>query len=66
MAAKLTLKMKGYEFTEISLDNEENRIEFSLMFPEIKQMPQIFINGQRVGGIAGLNQALKQLEKYHE
>jgi glutaredoxin 3 len=27
----------------------------------VRQMPQIFIEGQRVGGIAGLQAALKQL-----
>lgn len=29
--------------------------------PEARQMPQIFINGQRVGGLAGLQAALKEL-----
>jgi len=61
--AKLILKMNGYEFDEVSLDDKENWIEFSLTYPEVKQMPQIFIHGQRVGGLAGLQQALKQLEK---
>jgi glutaredoxin 3 len=27
----------------------------------VRQMPQIFIEGQRVGGLAGLQQALKEL-----
>jgi glutaredoxin 3 len=27
-----------------------------------RQMPQIFINGQRVGGLAGLQAALKQIK----
>jgi glutaredoxin 3 len=29
--------------------------------PEARQMPQIFINNQRVGGLAGLQAALKEL-----
>jgi glutaredoxin 3 len=29
--------------------------------PEARQMPQIFINGHRVGGLAGLQAALKQV-----
>ena len=30
-------------------------------FPDARQMPQIFINDQRVGGLAGLQKALGQL-----
>jgi glutaredoxin 3 len=30
-------------------------------FPDARQMPQIFFNDQRVGGLAGLQAALKQL-----
>jgi glutaredoxin 3 len=30
-------------------------------YPEVKQLPQIFINNQRVGGLAGLQNALKEL-----
>jgi glutaredoxin 3 len=33
-----------------------------MLYPEARQMPQIFIDGQRVGGLAGLQAALKQLE----
>jgi glutaredoxin len=28
----------------------------------VRQMPQIFIDGQRVGGLAGLHEALKQIK----
>jgi glutaredoxin 3 len=30
-------------------------------FPDARQMPQIFINDQRVGGLAGLQAALEQV-----
>lgn len=30
-------------------------------YPDARQMPQIFIDGQRVGGLAGLQAALKQI-----
>jgi glutaredoxin 3 len=30
-------------------------------FPDARQMPQIFINDQRVGGLAGLKVALDKL-----
>jgi glutaredoxin 3 len=34
---------------------------FARDYPEVRQMPQIFIQGQRVGGLAGLQAALKEL-----
>ena len=60
--AKNLLKSKALEYAE--LHQEADDIEFNLMFkmhPEARQMPQIFIEGQRVGGLAGLQQALKEL-----
>jgi glutaredoxin len=35
-------------------------------YPDARQMPQIFINDQRVGGLAGLQAALKKLETTNE
>jgi hypothetical protein len=32
------------------------------VYPEAKQMPQIFINDQRVGGLAGLREALNKID----
>jgi glutaredoxin 3 len=32
-----------------------------IRYPEARQLPQIFIEGQRVGGLAGLQAALKEL-----
>jgi glutaredoxin len=41
---------------------EEWRVQFIEHFPEIRQLPQIFFDGQRVGGLSGLQAALKHLE----
>ena len=60
--AKQLLKSKGLDYTEISLDIEERRANFTNAYPEAKQMPQIFIRDQRVGGLAGLRVALNQME----
>ena len=60
--AKDILNSKGIGYTEF--DQEADDIEFRLMLkmhPEVRQMPQCFISGQRVGGLAGLQQALKEL-----
>jgi len=60
--AKALLDSKGLDFIERSIEDQEWRDVFTRQYPDIRQMPQIFINGQRVGGLAGLQQALKQLE----
>jgi glutaredoxin 3 len=59
--AKALLNSKGIGFEEINLDDSIKFIEFQLCYPEAKQMPQIFIRRQRVGGLAGLQAALKEL-----
>lgn len=61
VTAKALLKSKGLEFDEKDMDMPQNAFEFFATFPDVRQMPQIFIDGQRVGGLAGLQAALKQL-----
>ena len=61
VAAKQLLKSKGLKFIENDMDTETVRQAFHFAYPNVKQMPQIFINDQRVGGLAGLQQALKDL-----
>ena len=43
------------------MDDEKVRQAFTFAYPEAKQTPQIFINDVRVGGLAGLQAALKEL-----
>lgn len=62
VAAKQLLKSKGLRFVESSIDDVGVRQAFEFSYPDLRQMPQIFINDQRVGGLAGLQAALKQLE----
>jgi len=57
--AKQLLKSKGLEYREI--DFMPDILEMVRHYPEARQMPQIFINNQRVGGLAGLQAALKQV-----
>ena len=61
VAAKQLLKSKGLKFIENDMDTESVRQAFQFAYPDVKQLPQIFINNQRVGGLAGLQQALKDL-----
>ena len=61
VAAKQLLKSKGLKFIENDMDTESVRQDFHFAYPDVKQLPQIFIEDQRVGGLAGLQQALKDL-----
>lgn len=61
VAAKLLLQSRGLQYAEVSLDDKARRANFMAAYPEVKQMPQVFINDQRVGGLAGLQEALRRV-----
>jgi glutaredoxin 3 len=62
VSAKQLLKSKGLEYGEYDVEAEAWSLKALLEgHPDARQMPQIFINNQRVGGLAGLQAALKQL-----
>lgn len=61
VSAKELLKTKGLTYEEWSMDDEYVASTFATLHPGIRQMPQIFINDQRVGGLEGLRAALKQV-----
>jgi glutaredoxin 3 len=63
--AKQLLVSKGLAYTEINIETGDRFANFVANYPDAKQMPQIFIGDQRVGGLAGLQAALKQLEAKH-
>jgi glutaredoxin 3 len=60
--AKMLLKSRTLDFEEIRIDDEaERQAFFAKCGPSVRQMPQVFINDQRVGGVPGLQAALAQL-----
>ena len=61
VAAKQLLKSKDLRYVECDMDDPKVRNAFMIAHSDVKQMPQIFINDQRVGGLAGLQVALNQL-----
>ena len=61
VAAKMLLDSKGLDYTQIDLDDPVRKLNFLNAYPEVRQMPQVFIGDQRVGGLAGLKDALKQV-----
>lgn len=59
---KNLLKARQVEFEEIKLEDEGDRMAFyEKCGPSVRSMPQVFINDQRVGGVSGVQQALKQM-----
>ncbi|MDI4632065.1 glutaredoxin [Pelomonas sp. V22] len=60
---KNLLKAKNLAYEEIKIDDEEQRMAFyEKCGPSVRAMPQVFINEQRVGGVAGLQAAFAQLK----
>ncbi len=60
---KNLLKAKNLAYEEIKIDDEEQRMAFyEKCGPSVRSMPQVFINEQRVGGVAGLQAAFAQLK----
>ena len=61
-SVKSLLKSRSLDFEEVKIDDEAERLAFyAKCGPSVRQMPQVFINDQRVGGLAGLQAALTQL-----
>ena len=61
VTAKLILNSIGLKYADVDIEVGERMANFLKEFPDARQMPQIFINDQRVGGVAGLQAALRQL-----
>ena len=61
VTAKRLLDEKGIGFEERSMEDADTAYLFMNTYPHAKQMPQILIEGQRVGGLAGLQAALEQV-----
>jgi glutaredoxin 3 len=59
--AKRILSTANIEYIDVNITLGNRLQNFLAEYPDARQMPQIFINDQRVGGLAGLQAALKQL-----
>jgi glutaredoxin len=60
-AAKQLLESKNIDYLEIDVELGSRWQNLIKEFPDARQMPQIFIDDQRVGGLMGLQAALKKL-----
>lgn len=62
VSAKQLLKSKKLSYSEYDIEEDNDaRLWLQYNYPDARQMPQIMIDYQRVGGLAGLQAALKQL-----
>jgi glutaredoxin 3 len=62
VTAKRLLDGKGIGYQEFDVGTPDGLIIFQAnVSVQYRQLPQIFINDQRVGGLAGLQAALKQV-----
>ena len=64
VSAKQLLQAKGLAYREIPIDLQPEEFEYLVsMPPQARQMPQIFINDERIGGFAGLREWIKWKEE---
>ena len=61
VSAKRILKAANLKYVDVDITVGDRMASFVKEFPDARQMPQIFINDQRVGGVEGLKVALRQL-----
>lgn len=52
--AKDLLRAKGLEFSELDVSEEPARSELAARLPRARSIPQIFIDGEHVGGYEDL------------
>ena len=56
IAAKKWLEQNGLEVQEISLHEENEMEKFREAYPELRTSPQIFCDGENIGGFTDLVQ----------
>lgn len=54
--AKNLFRSKGQEYTEMKIGVDVTREEFMNIFPEVRSVPYIIINGEKVGGFNELTE----------
>jgi glutaredoxin 3 len=61
LTAKQILTSKNLEYIDVDVELGSRWQNMLMEYPDARQMPQIFINDQRVGGLIGLQAALQKL-----
>ena len=55
-AAKRWLQKHGLDFREINLDEDNEREKFMKSYPYLRKPPQIFCDGENIGGFTDLEE----------
>lgn len=63
VSAKQLLQAKGLKFDEVDFEQLGEISRQAFLDAGLRQMPQIFINDERIGGFAGLREWLKWKEE---
>lgn len=61
VTAKRIMEAAGLKYADVDIMVGERLANLLKEFPDARQMPQIFINDDRVGGLAGLKAALDMM-----
>ena len=61
ITAKLVLDNAGLRYADVDVEIGDRLKNLLAEYPDARQMPQIFVGDQRVGGLAGLKVALDKL-----
>ena len=61
--AKHWFKSHGYEYTEIKMDNEEQRLAFYQRVPNARSVPQIFIDDKLIGTYDDFMKVAEKLDR---
>jgi glutaredoxin 3 len=54
LAAKVWLSQHNYEFEEVALDEDNELNRFCELHPDLKTLPQIFVDDKNIGGFSDL------------
>jgi len=57
VAAKNLLKSRGFDYDEILVDREPGKLEEMLARAQRRTVPQVFVNGEHIGGFEELADA---------
>lgn len=63
VTAKNLMKSRGIAFVEIDAETPQVVEWFARDYPGVRQMPQIFVRGHRIGGLEGLRANMDQILK---
>jgi glutaredoxin len=58
--AKALCEVRGFNYTYKSLGTDYSREELMEMFPNARTVPQIVVNGNKVGGFDGFTKYLEE------